>query len=81
MRFGSSALVPSSTVDRKALRNELLVGGLACGSAMFGWIGFVGGAFLAAPTGGLLIPGMIYDGLAAGAASIAYINSGVRVLN
>ena len=48
---------------------------------MFGWIGFVGGAFLAAPTGGLLIPGMIYDGLAAGAASIAYINSGVRVLN
>ena len=81
IRFGSPALVPTSPIDRTALRNELLLGGLTCGSAVFGWIGFVGSAFLAAPTGGLLIPGMIYDGLAAGAASISCINSGVRILN
>ena len=81
LMFGPPAPAPGTVGANHHLRNELLAGGLACGAAIFGWIGFVGGAALAVPTGGLSVAAMVYDGLAASAASIACINSGVRILN
>lgn len=81
LMFGTPPPAPGTVGANHHLRNELLAGGLSCGAALFGWIGFVGSAFLAVPTGGLAVAGMIYDGLAASAASIACINSGVRILN
>jgi hypothetical protein len=79
--FGNPVPAPGTPGSNHHLRNELLAGGLSCGAALFGWIGFVGSAALAAPTAGLSVAGMIYDGLAASAASISCINSGVRILN
>ena len=81
LMFGAPSPAPGTVGTNHHLRNELLAGGLSCGAAIFGWIGFVGGAALAVPTGGLSVAGMVYDGLAASAASIACINSGVRILN